>query len=851
MRYLLFGAALLGPFVLPPAAANLPPVGSASATPTETSIGAVVQFSSAGSDDPDRGPQPLSFLWDFEDGGPTSSLPSPSRAFAAAGLYNVTLTLDDGADTVVVQVSVAVLPPPTAVRPTKSGLLALDIARAEVWTANEDAGSVSVVSTVTLTRVAEIPLGGAPRSLALTSDGTSLLVSDGARDQLLVLDLASRSLSASLSLCRGPQGVVAAPGSGKVLVACEDEDAVLVLDGTTLASRARIAVVRPHAIAVTADGTRAIVTQFLTRGGFGSATLLDVGTETAGATIALVADPGPDTPSSGRGYPNLLGEVAIDPAGVFAWLGGLKSNTDRGLFRSGQALVPSNRLRGLLALLDLSAGAEAAARRIDQNNADSVSGIAFSPEGRYVYALHPGTGELTTYDVLAAARITPGSGSAVPFTSRIIIGEAPRGLLGDGTRLYALGTLDRSLHVLDASDRARPMLVASIPVVAVEPLPASVLNGKRLFHRSRAPVHSEGGYIACASCHPGGSSDGRTWDFTQAGEGLRNTTDLRGHAGTGHGPVHWSANFDEIQDFENDIVNAFGGTGLAADGQPPNPPLGLSNAGRSRDLDDLAEYVASLDRAPRSPWRDATGSLTPSAERGREIFYRAATACATCHVPPAFTLSALPPSPEAFLLPDVGTRIAGSGSRLGGTLPGLDVPTIKGLWDSAPYLHAGQAVTERDVLTTFNPGDRHGVTSTLTLAEIDDLVRFLLELDESADVLPAALPPSVPGEVSPPGSPRPLLLVKRGPAIAGIWGFETRADDYRVVRGELGNWTSHTADASRGAGLCSTGGARTFMDPDDIAEASSFYYIVAGVNALGEGTYGIGTAPRVPSGDCP
>ena len=69
-------------------------------------------------------------------------------------------------------------------------------------------------------------------------------------------------------------------------------------------------------------------------------------------------------------------------------------------------------------------------------------------------------------------------------------------------------------------------------------------------------------YISCASCHVDGGHDGRVWDFTGRGEGLRRTTDLRGRSGVGHGNVHWSGNFDEIQDFEHDIRGPFGGIGF-------------------------------------------------------------------------------------------------------------------------------------------------------------------------------------------------------------------------------------------------------------------------------------------------
>jgi cytochrome c peroxidase len=58
---------------------------------------------------------------------------------------------------------------------------------------------------------------------------------------------------------------------------------------------------------------------------------------------------------------------------------------------------------------------------------------------------------------------------------------------------------------------------------------------------------------------------------------------------------------------------------------------------------------------------------------------------------------------------------------------GLDTPPLVGLADTGPYLHDGSAATLREVLAERNPDDLHGVTSSLTDAEIDALVRYLLE----------------------------------------------------------------------------------------------------------------------------
>jgi hypothetical protein len=47
---------------------------------------------------------------------------------------------------------------------------------------------------------------------------------------------------------------------------------------------------------------------------------------------------------------------------------------------------------------------------------------------------------------------------------------------------------------------------------------------------------------------------------------------------------------------------------------------------------------------------------------------------------------------------DVGTINADSGGRLNGTLTGIDVPTLRDVWATAPYLHRGQAATLGDAI---------------------------------------------------------------------------------------------------------------------------------------------------------
>jgi hypothetical protein len=262
-------------------------------------------------------------------------------------------------------------------------------------------------------------------------------------------------------------------------------------------------------------------------------------------------------------------------------------------------------------------------------------------------------------------------------------------------------------------------------------------------------------------------SDGRVWDFTDRGEGLRNTKSLLGVRGTGQGRVHWSGNMDEIQDFERDIRDSFGGSGFMTDAELDKrkgadglyDTFGAPAAGASRELDALAAYFATFDHAPRSPFRNPDGSFSRDARLGRKVFERAG--CPECHAGPDFTDSSLQ-SP----LYDVGTLLPTSGSRLGGPLSGIDTPTLKGLWQSAPYLHDGRAGTLLEIFTTYTK-DRMGLVSNLSEVELGQLVRYLQELDDVPETVvpdePTGTDAVEPLGKSPPGVTASCAIGGRSP----------------------------------------------------------------------------------------
>ena len=233
------------------------------------------------------------------------------------------------------------------------------------------------------------------------------------------------------------------------------------------------------------------------------------------------------------------------------------------------------------------------------------------------------------------------------------------------------------------------------------------------------------GYMSCGACHFEGDDDGRVYDFSTRGEGLRNTPALLGRKGTGHGRLNWSGTLDEVQDFEHQIRELFDGTGFLPDDVfhvgTRDQPLGDAKAGLSADLDALAAYVTSLDHVNPSPYRNPDGSLTADGVAGKALFEK--LGCDFCHGGAEFTDSA------RGTLHDVGTITALSGMHAGGPLVGIDTPTLLGVWETPPYLHDGSAATLRDVLTTRNPGDLHGYVSALSSQQIDQLVAYLLQID--------------------------------------------------------------------------------------------------------------------------
>jgi YVTN family beta-propeller protein len=602
-----------------------------------------------------------------------------------------------------------------AALPAASTPIVFEKAGGRVWVANPDNDSVSLIDPVALRLLAEIPVGDNPRTLAVAGNGC-IWVANHDSANVSVIDPDGLAVAKTVALPRASQpfGLVVSPADGAPWVALEALGRVLRIDPATGAVTHSIEVgANPRHLSVTASGERLLVSRFISPLLPGEATAnpqAQVGGVAAGGEVVVVDVPAgqvaqkvvlgvSDRTDSGlqaRGIPNYLGAAAIAPDGASAWVPSKQDNVMRGALRDGLPLDFQSTVRAISSRILLGdTPAEDAILRVDHDNSGVATAAAFHPTGDYLFVALE-----TTRDV---ALVDPSGGREI---LRLPSGFAPQGIAvsPDGQRLFVSNFMGRSVSVFDLSqllDREWVTRLGEVKTATAEKLPPQVLAGKRLFYDALDTRLARDGYLSCASCHADGGGDGRVWDFTGFGEGLRRTISLRGRAGSG--PLHWSANFDELQDFEGQIRDFAGGQGLMADPDfaTRSQPLGAPKAGVSPDLDALAAYMASLDRFAPSPWRKADGTLTAEAEAGRALF--AAKGCASCHGGKDFDLST-GASPGDLVLHDVGTIKPSSGGRLGGALTGIDTPTLRDAWAAGAWLHDGSAGSVGDAIAAHNTG---------------------------------------------------------------------------------------------------------------------------------------------------
>jgi hypothetical protein len=218
--------------------------------------------------------------------------------------------------------------------------------------------------------------------------------------------------------------------------------------------------------------------------------------------------------------------------------------------------------------------------------------------------------------------------------------------------------------------------VVPVPTVLVNLDQASRNDsGHALFHATTG----EG--IACASCHPEAGDDGQTW--TIAGIGPRRTQSLRGGL-LATAPFQWSG---DMPDFAAVVSEKFV---KRMNGPVPD----------SERVEALARW---LDKQPALR---ATPPDPEAVARGKALFESEDLGCHGCHD---------------------GDHFTNNQNKFVGTEAVLQVPSLVGVSFRAPFLHTGCART-LDERALCDGGDMHGHTAQLSSEQYKDLNAYLESL---------------------------------------------------------------------------------------------------------------------------
>jgi len=268
--------------------------------------------------------------------------------------------------------------------------------------------------------------------------------------------------------------------------------------------------------------------------------------------------------------------------------------------------------------------------------------------------------------------------------------------------------------VLGAIDHAEAARCAPTTGVAAA---EDTAFGDCLFHsRSDFGQNPSAPFASCASCHYGVNFRDRAAHFNilknakgKTVQVLRNTPTLFNAADTA--PYSWDGRNATIQ---------------AQALQAILDPQEIAGTGATPDqLDALAAFVKSL-RPPESAYDrfiagDST-AMNPEAINGLNIFLGKGT-CATCHTPPLFTNNQIRTNQKNGMTFS-GRTDPGAGFVGTGPLYSFNVPQLRAVSMTGPYMHNGALGTLGQVVRFYNQSLALGLTE----AEMRDLIEFLKAL---------------------------------------------------------------------------------------------------------------------------
>ncbi len=549
---------------------------------------------------------------------------------------------------------------------------------------NRDSGTITILNLRTGQQLHEIKVGHHPEGVSFVGTTSTVATAVYDDDVVIFIDAIRGKKLGKTDLFDEPYGVVSTTDGSKIFVTLDYPGRVVEIDAKTFKVTRQFEVSQfLRGLAISPDNKTLFTTEYYT----GSAISIDI--KTGKQTDKWVA---------GK-TDNLARQITLHPSRTKGYIPHIRSRVTKA--HGSGSIFP------IVSVIDTKPGEGKRRNRLPM---DSFIGArvtsnpwetAIAPDGKTFIVVFAGTDDLFVCNVI------DDDYRELTYRRLINLGHNPRAVRfsPDGKTFYIYNALDFEVIAYDT----RTLQSQKKFTITKNPLSKQVLLGKRLFYTALQPMSGRS-WISCASCHPDGQPDGKTW---QNPEGLRNTQSFAGMAWT-H-PIHWSADRDEVQDFEHTIRGPLmQGRGLLRGRL--NPSLGKPNRGLSASLDAMAAYsnTHTFTLSPHSK-----KGLSDEAKRGKKIFFAKQNRCVECHKG-AFLTDSVPS--KNIIRHNVGTAVDDDTEKME---PAYDTPTLLGLYRTAPYLHHGKAKTLTEVLTTYNHNDQHGKTSHLSKQEVSDLVQFL------------------------------------------------------------------------------------------------------------------------------
>lgn len=516
-------------------------------------------------------------------------------------------------------------------------------------------------------------------------------------DKLTVLDIAKLS---------EPHGLALSP-DGKTLYATSVADHELVaFDTETMFPRWQVELaVEPRSVAVSLDGSKAIV-GFLTTGAVASVELgstpnvsyvpLDPA-QRMGANLGFGGEFGQPAPAPAAGIASVadvkdiglrfarntyavgyVGDnIAIAPHQLSTPHLPTTGFEDVGTYGGGGGFTAPITHR--LAMIDAE-DSFAPATAFAEIGIHQPRAMAYDAASDTLYLAGYGNDQVMAVAEVSQSSIHLAWVSHVPSNA----GCGPDGLAVDGGEVFVHCELERTLVSLDLST-VESMGAPTPRMLGAELAPSSrdedARRGAELFRRGQDSRLSTGGFMACASCHPEGRTDGLSWRI----EGHNLQTPLLAGRVLGTHPFKWDGKDKDLPTSLTNTIGRLGGGGLS--------PV---------EIQQLEAFLQSLPQpTPPTVDRDAIA-------RGQQIFDSAETGCRACHDGPQLADG---------VQHDLATNIGN-----------VDTPSLIGLAHTAPYYHDGSARTLRALLTDKGSIHDMGETAHLDAQQLDDLIAYLESL---------------------------------------------------------------------------------------------------------------------------